>query len=90
MINLQKLRHLSCICAYCGKVMPMNERTNDHMIPRCAGGTTETHNIVRQLYTFLHKVRLKSCHSEALPKNRKYYRRYFAPAQYDSNLVIFV
>ena len=46
MINLQKLRHLSCICAYCGKVMPMNERTNDHIIPRCAGGTTGTHNIV--------------------------------------------
>lgn len=46
MINLQKLRHLSCICAYCGKVMPMNERTNDHLIPRCAGGATETNNIV--------------------------------------------
>lgn len=27
MINLQKLRHLSCICAYCGKVMPINERS---------------------------------------------------------------
>ncbi len=46
MLNLQKLRHLSCICAYCGKVMPMNERTNDHIIPRCAGGATETYNIV--------------------------------------------
>lgn len=46
MLNLQKLRHLSCICAYCNKVMPMNERTNDHLIPRCAGGETETHNIV--------------------------------------------
>lgn len=46
MINLQKLRHLSCICAYCNKVMPMNERTNDHLIPKCAGGETETHNIV--------------------------------------------
>lgn len=46
MINLQKLRHLSCICAYCGKVMPMNERTNDHIIPRSAGGQTEANNIV--------------------------------------------
>lgn len=46
MINLQKLRHLSCICAYCNQVIPMNERTNDHLIPRCAGGETETHNIV--------------------------------------------
>ena len=46
MINLQKLRHLSCICAYCNKVIPMSERTNDHLIPRCAGGKTETHNIV--------------------------------------------
>lgn len=45
-INLQKLRHLSCICAYCNKIIPMNERTNDHLIPRCAGGKTETHNIV--------------------------------------------
>lgn len=26
--------------------MPMNERTNDHLIPRCAGDGTETHNIV--------------------------------------------
>ena len=46
MINLQKLRYLSCICAYCNKVIPMSERTNDHLIPRCAGGKTETHNIV--------------------------------------------
>ena len=46
MINLQKLRHLSCICAYCGKVMPMNERTNDHIIPRSANGQTEANNIV--------------------------------------------
>lgn len=46
MLNLQKLRHLSCICAYCNKVMPMNERTNDHLIPRCAGGETDIHNIV--------------------------------------------
>lgn len=46
MINLQKLRYLSAICAYCNKVVPVNERTNDHVIPRCAGGETETHNIV--------------------------------------------
>lgn len=46
MINLQKLRHLSCICAYCGKLMPMNERTNDHIIPRSANGQTEANNIV--------------------------------------------
>ncbi len=46
MINLQKLRHLSCICAYCNKVIPMKERTNDHLIPRCAGGETEIKNIV--------------------------------------------
>ena len=46
MINLQKLRHLSCICAYCGKVMPINERTNDHIIPRSANGKTEANNIV--------------------------------------------
>lgn len=46
MINLQKLRHLSCICAYCNKVMPMEERTNDHIIPRCANGQTEVNNIV--------------------------------------------
>lgn len=46
MINLQKLRYLSCICAYCGKLMPMNERTNDHIIPRSANGQTETNNIV--------------------------------------------
>ena len=46
MINLQKLRYLSSICGYCGKLMPMKERTNDHVIPRCAGGETETHNIV--------------------------------------------
>ena len=45
MINVQKLRHLSCICAYCNKVIPMNERTNDHIIPRCAGGITEIGNI---------------------------------------------
>lgn len=45
-MNLQKLRHLSCICAYCNKVIPMNERTNDHLIPRCAGGNTEIDNIV--------------------------------------------
>lgn len=46
MINLQKLRHLSCICAYCGKVMHTNERTNDHIIPRSANGQTEANNIV--------------------------------------------
>lgn len=46
MINLQKLRHLSCICAYCNKVMPMEERTNDHIIPRSANGQTEVNNIV--------------------------------------------
>ena len=46
MINIQKLRYLSCICAYCNKVIPMNERTNDHIIPRCAGGITEINNIV--------------------------------------------
>ena len=46
MLNLQKLRHLSCICAYCNKVIPMHERTNDHLIPRCAGGETEIQNIV--------------------------------------------
>ena len=46
MPNLQKLRHLSCICAYCNKVIPMHERTNDHLIPRCAGGETEIQNIV--------------------------------------------
>lgn len=45
MLNLQKLRHLSCICAYCNKVIPMHERTNDHLIPRCAGGETEIQNI---------------------------------------------
>lgn len=46
MINLQKLKHLSCICAYCNKVMPMEERTNDHIIPRSANGQTEVNNIV--------------------------------------------
>ncbi len=46
MINLQKLKHLSCICAYCNKVMPMNERTNDHIIPRCSNGQTKVKNIV--------------------------------------------
>ena len=46
MINLQKLRYLSLICAYCNKVIPMEERTNDHIIPRCSGGVTETQNIV--------------------------------------------
>lgn len=46
MINLQKLRHLSCICAYCNKVMPMEERTNDHIIPRSANGQTKVNNIV--------------------------------------------
>lgn len=46
MINLQKLRYLSSICAYCGKVMPMNERTNDHIIPRSSNGKTEANNIV--------------------------------------------
>lgn len=46
MINLQKLRYLSCVCAYCGKVMPMNERTNDHIIPRSANGQTDSSNIV--------------------------------------------
>ena len=45
-INLQKLRHLSCICAYCNKVMPTEERTNDHIIPRCSHGQTEVRNIV--------------------------------------------
>ena len=42
MINLQKLRYLSSICAYCNKVLSMSERTNDHIIPRSAGGKTET------------------------------------------------
>ncbi len=46
MLNLQKLRYLSCICAYCNKVIQMNERTNDHVIPRCSGGATEVSNIV--------------------------------------------
>lgn len=46
MINSQKLRYLSSICAYCNKVIPMEERTNDHIIPRCSGGVTETRNIV--------------------------------------------
>ncbi len=46
MINLQKLRQLSCICAYCNKVMPLSERTNDHLIPQSMGGVTETYNIV--------------------------------------------
>lgn len=46
MINLQKLRYLSSICAYCNKVMPIDERTNDHVIPRCSGGQTEASNIV--------------------------------------------
>lgn len=46
MINLQKLRYLSSICAYCNKVLSMSERTNDHIIPRSAGGKTETKNIV--------------------------------------------
>ena len=46
MLNLQKLKYLSSICAYCNKVMPMNERTNDHIIPRCSGGITETNNVV--------------------------------------------
>ena len=45
MLNLQKLRYLSCICAYCNKVIPLYERTNDHLIPRCAGGETEIQNI---------------------------------------------
>lgn len=31
MINLQKLRYLSSICAYCNKVLSMSERTNDHI-----------------------------------------------------------
>ena len=46
MLNLQKLRYLSVICAYCGKVIPLEERTNDHIIPRCSNGKTETCNIV--------------------------------------------
>lgn len=46
MINLQKLRYLSCICAYCNKVIPMNERTSDHIIPKSANGQTEVNNIV--------------------------------------------
>lgn len=46
MLNLQKLKYLSAICAYCNKVLPMEERTNDHIIPRCSGGITDTENIV--------------------------------------------
>lgn len=46
MINLQKLRYLSCICAYCNKVMSLEERTNDHIIPKSANGQTEVSNIV--------------------------------------------
>jgi len=46
MLNLQKLRYLSSICAYCNKVIPQAQRTNDHIIPQCAGGSSELHNIV--------------------------------------------